>query len=156
MDRESIGGYGPCPEPGCTLALVKVPGLHETPLCPAHGMTPEQRVEHGVTEGPRTMVEALVIYQRMGDGTGTAWAHQVLGHAEGEGDLDGWAVLGEWQAGWVQVIAFTIQLVMPCAADGALDYTTARDWAHQMAAHVVGEDDVQVLGLKPVGLEVTP
>ena len=26
-----------CPTPGCTLGLVRIEGLHESPLCPAHG-----------------------------------------------------------------------------------------------------------------------
>lgn len=45
---------GPCPTPDCPLALVQIPGMHLSPVCPAHG-APEPK------PAPHTSVEVAVL-----------------------------------------------------------------------------------------------
>lgn len=120
-------------------------------------LTPEVRVAQRVTDGPVALVEAVVCYHRVGDGPGVDWAEAVLRHAESEEDIEpGWAVVGEWSRVWVQTIVFTFRVHMPCDEDGAVPAVEALDWAHQMASVIVGESDVQVLGVKVVEPDLRP
>lgn len=120
-------------------------------------MTPQERVAQGVVEGPVALAEAVVHYQRCGDGPGVTWAQHVLAHAAGEEDItDDWSIYGAWQAGWVEVIVFTFRTHVPCDDEGGVPYEDLHEWLTEMAAEIVGESDVQVLGVKVIDGPVTP
>lgn len=101
-------------------------------------------------EKPTVLVEAVASYQRVGDGPGTTWAQWVLAEATADRVIEDWTLCGEWQASWVQVVVFTFQVRMPANEAGEIASEVAMELAVNTAERIVGESDVQVLGLKVI------
>lgn len=94
-------------------------------------------------------MQALAHYQRSGDGPADVWARHRLDWATTSSDiLLGGDVVGEWQACWVQVVVFTFEFAVTAGCDDGAEYLVTQALATSLAEHIVGEADVQVLGLK--------
>lgn len=97
-------------------------------------------------------VDTVVEYPYCGDLPPGEWMHQRLDAAEQRGEIveETPSVYGDWMGGWLPVIVFAFTFEMP-AVDGGIGFAEAKARAEELAAQVVGESDVRVIGVKVVG-----
>lgn len=106
------------------------------------------------------VVEAVAQYVRCGEGSANQWVADLLVEAEERGDIlptprytelwpDG-RIIGEWSTGSLPVVLFTFRFGIARHPTNGLHHPEALALADSLAQAIVGESDVQVLGLKAV------
>lgn len=92
-------------------------------------------------------LEAVAHYVWCGDGTPEDWAEAALCRARVDGSIEAGTVLGQWMGGHLPVVLFTFRYSLTM---DTIPWDEAKALAVNLAEHIVGEADVQVLGLKYV------
>lgn len=96
------------------------------------------------------MFEAVAQYVYCGDPVPVEWMSGRLDQAEERGDIHDGAVLGQWMGGHLPTVLFTFRYSLARHPDNGVNFDEAMLLAVNLAESIVGESDVQVLGLKAV------
>lgn len=99
-------------------------------------------------------LEAVAHYVWCGDGTPEEWAEAALCRARVGHVIESGTVLGQWMGGHLPVVLFTFRYSIARHPDNGVNFDEAKALAVNLAEAIVGETDVQVLGVKYVPAEV--